>query len=493
MILAFILVPVIANAQGDLAIVIKAPDQALPGATISYTLMVTNSGPGDMSNVIVKMPAVANFNATVITCVSGMANNGSSQCPSTSSLTIALLQGTGVIVPSLPDGGTVTLTVTGTAATAANFTPINVTATVTKASSATEVLTTNNSSSYKTVIHSLINGLTSVYEFSAISSAASSTISPGGGTFNLVYKLISGNAVPELGTTFTIPCQYSAMQNRTGNGVIHRWADLGALNSSSDATFSLVPDASRLFSLLPSINKASLSWAGTMRGDYFFRSHLNANVIDPLGVFSITIGQIPSLPTSAKAIQTASLIRLYGSFTSSPTTGTSPELKFSTYITPIAQPLDNTIQQNSAILNIPYNNTYDFRYTAVLANGTIAPTDFMEGLFQWMNINTGTITYWTPCTNDPTTGTPDTFTQTGISSLVGFGSGWPGNVPNGFIAIESKNKGFVITRVANTSVISNPQEGMLIYDMSNSPTPCVKLFNGSTWKCLEKDCNPLTN
>ena len=93
------------------------------------------------------------------------------------------------------------------------------------------------------------------------------------------------------------------------------------------------------------------------------------------------------------------------------------------------------------------------------------------------------------CINFPTAGTPDSYTQTGISNLAGFGTtgnGWPQNVPNGFVAIESKNQGFVITRVANTSAISNAVEGMLIYDISAN---CVKLYNGSFWKCLEKNCN----
>ncbi|MFY0481081.1 hypothetical protein ACI6PS_00635 [Flavobacterium sp. PLA-1-15] len=92
------------------------------------------------------------------------------------------------------------------------------------------------------------------------------------------------------------------------------------------------------------------------------------------------------------------------------------------------------------------------------------------------------------CVNPPAGGTPDSYTKTGISSLEGFGNGWPGNVPNGFIAIESKNQGFVITRVANTGVITSPTEGMLVYDLSNSP-PCVKLYNGSSWNCLARDCN----
>lgn len=89
------------------------------------------------------------------------------------------------------------------------------------------------------------------------------------------------------------------------------------------------------------------------------------------------------------------------------------------------------------------------------------------------------------CFNNPTAGTPDGYTQVGISNLAGFANGWPKNVPNGFIAIESKNKGFVITRVANTAAIASPVEGMLIYDLSAN---CIKLYNGTTWKCLEKNC-----
>jgi len=82
---------------------------------------------------------------------------------------------------------------------------------------------------------------------------------------------------------------------------------------------------------------------------------------------------------------------------------------------------------------------------------------------------------------------------TGISDLAGFTggtTGWPANVPNGHVVIESKNKGFVITRVSSSAAITSPVEGMLIYDIAAS---CVKLYNGIIWKCLEKDCNPLTN
>jgi hypothetical protein len=65
-------------------------------------------------------------------------------------------------------------------------------------------------------------------------------------------------------------------------------------------------------------------------------------------------------------------------------------------------------------------------------------------------------------------------------------AGWPESIPNGFIAMESKEKGFVITRVQNSTLIADPKPGMLIYDKD---AQCVKLYNGTIWKCLSRSCN----
>lgn len=65
-------------------------------------------------------------------------------------------------------------------------------------------------------------------------------------------------------------------------------------------------------------------------------------------------------------------------------------------------------------------------------------------------------------------------------------SNWPENIPNGFIALESKTKGFVITRVQNQNAITDPKEGMLIYDIDAA---CVKLYNGTVWQCIQRSCN----
>ena len=100
------------------------------------------------------------------------------------------------------------------------------------------------------------------------------------------------------------------------------------------------------------------------------------------------------------------------------------------------------------------------------------------------------------CTQDPAPGTPDGFTKVGISTMEKQIAGWPENIGNGFLTMESPTQGFVITRVqhvggtdgapAATDAISDPKEGMLVYDIDDD---CVKLFNGEIWNCLERTCN----
>ena len=91
-----------------------------------------------------------------------------------------------------------------------------------------------------------------------------------------------------------------------------------------------------------------------------------------------------------------------------------------------------------------------------------------------------------PCTQQGATGAPDGFTKIGISTMKSQSAGWPENIANGWITMDSKTKGFVITRVQNQSSIADPKEGMLIYDIDAA---CVKLYNGFGWNCIEKSCN----
>ncbi|NPA08673.1 MAG: right-handed parallel beta-helix repeat-containing protein [Chlorobi bacterium] len=91
------------------------------------------------------------------------------------------------------------------------------------------------------------------------------------------------------------------------------------------------------------------------------------------------------------------------------------------------------------------------------------------------------------CTQPAAIGTPDySYSLIGISTYLTKSSDFPDAVSNGFIALESKDKGFVITRVANENAIVNPKEGMIIYDIAAN---CVKLYNGTVWNCIVRSCN----
>ena len=89
------------------------------------------------------------------------------------------------------------------------------------------------------------------------------------------------------------------------------------------------------------------------------------------------------------------------------------------------------------------------------------------------------------CRRSPATGTPDGYTKVGITTQATKTENWPENVANGFIAMESTNKGFVITRTTSAS-ITTPVIGMLIYDTGDN---CFKLYNGTTWHCITQTCN----
>ncbi|WP_165590530.1 SdrD B-like domain-containing protein [Chryseobacterium aquaticum] len=97
------------------------------------------------------------------------------------------------------------------------------------------------------------------------------------------------------------------------------------------------------------------------------------------------------------------------------------------------------------------------------------------------------------CMKPGLAGTPDGYTQIGISTQSARYRSWPlgptkteGGIPNGHLALESLSKGMVITRVANSGVITNPRKGMIIYDIASA---CTKLFNGTTWNCIKRTCN----
>jgi uncharacterized repeat protein (TIGR01451 family) len=96
----------------NLSIAKSGPASVGAGAAVKYTLVVSNAGPLGANGAIVQDPAAANFNATGVACT-GV--SGGAVCPAAAQLTVANLEGAGIVIPMLPNGATVTLAVSGTA------------------------------------------------------------------------------------------------------------------------------------------------------------------------------------------------------------------------------------------------------------------------------------------------------------------------------------------------------------------------------------------
>lgn len=84
----------------------------------------------------------------------------------------------------------------------------------------------------------------------------------------------------------------------------------------------------------------------------------------------------------------------------------------------------------------------------------------------------------------PGTG-PDT--KVGITLLQRAGSDdadqWPMVRKSGHIALESNTQGFVVSRIAKANLgnITNPQEGMMVYDTTDK---CLKIYSDGAWRCF---------
>ncbi|MGQ2924321.1 MAG: prealbumin-like fold domain-containing protein, partial [Hydrogenophaga sp.] len=92
------------------------------GQNVTYTIVVSNiaGSMGTVFDAAFTDPAVAGLNVTAVTCGSA---TGGSVCPTAGNTTVALMQGSGILVPELTVGGSVTFTVSATVtATGGNLT-----------------------------------------------------------------------------------------------------------------------------------------------------------------------------------------------------------------------------------------------------------------------------------------------------------------------------------------------------------------------------------
>lgn len=81
------------------------------GQALSYAIVVSNPGANTVANAVFNDPVVANFAAASVVCGSA---TGGAVCPTVANTTVALMQGSGIVIPSLPAAASLTFTVAGT-------------------------------------------------------------------------------------------------------------------------------------------------------------------------------------------------------------------------------------------------------------------------------------------------------------------------------------------------------------------------------------------
>src|SRR5690606_39759327 len=91
---------------------------------------------------------------------------------------------------------------------------------------------------------------------------------------------------------------------------------------------------------------------------------------------------------------------------------------------------------------------------------------------------------------------PTAFSSVGILTKAKASNNWAENVPNGYLVIDSAEKGMVIPHMNTTERDAlDALDGMIIY---NTDEGCVQLYRGMSpdveplrigWNCIERGCN----
>jgi len=475
------------SSTTDIQVNKTGPYNVAPGATVTYKIYVTNNGTGNASNVVLKDLAVANFTATSVTCENGWGNSGESTCPG--SVTIAELQGSGLIIPSLPNGSAVVFTVTGTAGSSGSIT-----------NTATVEFTgdTNPANNTSTVVTTISSGTCSetTYRLNPTATVAANPVAINGGTINLVYSRDTGVAISGIGDSFTVPVTYSDLNNQFG--VDNQWQFV-----VTNSGVSLVPNTSTgaggIFNALPSLNTVTnLPIVNYDSTDHTLSYHMKQGTILPLGQFAIDISNYPALPLGvaigSQSFQTLTINNdEYG----------SADISSGYLLKPLIQ---NKVNQAFSAATLPVEmqpgQEYRFRYTAV---GNGASTNAGNRGLVFRGSNYVTFKYNCSCYKTGLTmGGTILDTKVGVSALGRAGAddrdNWPMTRKGGHIALESKTKAFVPNRVAFDAsgnpigiVAANFVEGMMVYDTTNK---CLKIYtlkegdSAMAWHCFTTQACP---
>ena len=156
------------------------------GGTTTYTITVTNNGPGSANNTVLTDPAATGLTKTgTPSCIA----SGGAVCPS---LTNSSLEGAGVTVATLPSGGSLTLTITANVTATSGAVANSVTATL--PTDIIDLIPSNNTATDTDTVNL-------VADLSITKSNGVSSVNAGGST---VYTVVVTNNGPSEVTAATI-------------------------------------------------------------------------------------------------------------------------------------------------------------------------------------------------------------------------------------------------------------------------------------------------
>ncbi|MCB9261801.1 MAG: DUF4347 domain-containing protein [Flavobacteriales bacterium] len=241
---------------------------------------------------------------------------------------------------------------------------------------------------------------TTTYTLNVASTVAGASTAINGGSFNLVFNRTSGNAVPGIQDTFTVPFTYSDFNN-TATSQDHQWA--GVVTGSS--AVSILPNTSLLAQNLPANNSTNETFIGN-NVEIAFDNWLSNGELTQLGTFTTTAGALPTSSVAYVQSQSLSYFSVFNASKDASISVPGPVTAYNGYYAhPVEAPLYTSVgfiaRSGTLVTNV--TGTHNWIYTAFLGSGTMAGNGGSRGL---ISINNGTVTY---CVSKDTDndGTPD--------------------------------------------------------------------------------------
>ncbi len=239
------------------------------GGTTTYTIVVSNGGPSDANGAVFTDPVVANLGVTSVSCGSP---SGGAACPTAPNTTIALMQGSGIVIPTLPAGGSVTFMVNATVAAGATGSITN-TANVAAPAGVTDPNLSNNSASDTDTV-------TLVADLAIGKTDGVTSVNAGGTT---TYTIVVSNGGPSAANAavFTDPVVANLGVTSVSCGSPSGGA---ACPTAPNTTIALMQGSGIVIPTLPAGGSVSFTVKATVAGNATGSLTNTANIAAPAGV-----------------------------------------------------------------------------------------------------------------------------------------------------------------------------------------------------------------